>query len=86
MHWLTLRFDDAQQQEVSSSRRGPPYYFAASLLGFAAGCVACDLAPGIDSSGLPALLFIVPSMLTAVLGLAAVRGPLAPPVSSSWPT
>jgi hypothetical protein len=51
-------------------------YFEASLVGFAGGCLACEFVPGIGSSGLPALLFIVPSMLTTVAGLALVRGNL----------
>ena len=47
---------------------------AASMLGYGAGCAACELAPGIGSSGLPALLFIVPAMLISVIGLSVVRG------------
>ena len=87
-----LRFDQRSISNSNSnsninSSRSPssdfsspfPLYFAASLLGFIAGCVACDLAPGIDSSGLPALLFIVPAMATTTLGLAAARGELAGP-------
>lgn len=66
-----LRFD--------SSRLGDntiPYYFAASVAGFGVGCAACEFAPGIGSSGLPALLFIIPAMVTSVLGLSLVRGEL----------
>jgi len=49
---------------------GTPTFWAA-VLGMALGCVACELAPGIAGSGLPALLFLVPSMLLAV-GVAAI--------------
>ena len=60
--------------------KGDTNYFRASLFGFALGCLACEFAPGINSSGLPALLFIVPLMLAAVLGLALAEGNL----SSLW--
>jgi hypothetical protein len=52
-----LRFD---REEKSSSA------FIASLIGFVGGCLACEFVPGISGSGLPALLFIIPSMLTVV--------------------
>jgi hypothetical protein len=52
-------------------------YFIASLVGFAVGCLACELVPGISDTGLPALLFLVPSMLTAIVGLAAAKGDLS---------
>ena len=34
----------------------------------------CELSPGIDGRGLPALLYILPVMLLAVLATAAVDG------------
>ena len=73
---FALRYD---RHRAATGQPGPQpdYYFTASLVGFAGGCVACEFAPGIDSAGLPALLFIVPAMLTAVLGLAAARRDLA---------
>ena len=64
-----LRFDQAKTQEgddnESSSGLDLPT-FPAAMLGFGAGCLACEFAPGIGESGLPALLFIVPAMLTSV--------------------
>ena len=66
---FALRYD---RREERSGRL--PSYFAASMLGYGAGCAACELAPGIGSSGLPALLFIVPAMLISVIGLSVVRG------------
>jgi hypothetical protein len=55
-------------------------YFAASLVGFGIGCAACEFAPGVQDTGLPALLFLVPSMFAAVFGLALVQGD----VSALW--
>ena len=65
-----LRFDSSRSDEVSTF----PCYFVASIAGYGLGCAACEFAPGIGSSGLPALLFIIPAMLTSVLGLSVVRG------------
>lgn len=67
---FALRYDQSRTGWESSL----PYYFFASVTGFAIGCASCEVAPGIGSSGLPALLFIVPAMLVAVLSLSAVRG------------
>jgi len=55
----------------------PTNYFAASLVGFGVGCLVCEFVPGIADSGLPALLFIVPSMLTVVGLLLLFRGEIA---------
>ena len=68
---FALRFDSSRFDDTDI-----PYYFAASVAGYGVGCVACEFAPGIGSSGLPALLFIVPSMLISVFGLSLVRGEL----------
>ena len=68
---FALRFDSSRLDDTAI-----PYYFAASVAGYGVGCVACEFAPGIGSSGLPALLFIVPSMLISVFGLSLVRGEL----------
>jgi len=73
---FALRYDQNRADEGSSGRSLTPLYFAAAVTGYALGCVLCEFAPGIGSSGLPALLFIVPAMLTAALGLSAVRGEL----------
>ena len=48
--------------------------FPAALAGFGVGCVLCELSPGIDGRGLPALLYILPVMLFAVLATATVNG------------
>jgi hypothetical protein len=48
--------------------------FPAALAGFGVGCLLCELSPGIDGRGLPALLYILPVMLLAVLATAAVDG------------
>jgi hypothetical protein len=65
-----------RRYDLQSSQGEDTKYFEASLVGFAGGCLACEFVPGIGSSGLPALLFIVPSMLTTVVGLALVQGNL----------
>jgi hypothetical protein len=61
-----LRFD---QEETRNTN-----YFAASIVGFGIGCTACEFAPAVQSTGLPALLFLVPAMFVAVFGLALVQG------------
>ena len=66
-----LRFDSSSSDDATTAI---PYYFAASVAGYGLGCAACEFAPGIGSSGLPALLFIIPAMLTSVLGLSLLRG------------
>jgi len=48
--------------------------FPAALAGFGVGCLLCELSPGIDGRGLPALLYILPVMLLAVLATATVDG------------
>lgn len=56
-------------------RRGG--YFGASLAGYAVGCVGTELASvALDGGGVPALLFIAPSMAAAVLGTAYRNGEL----------
>ena len=49
--------------------------YPASLAGFALGCVACELLQT-GTGGQPALLFLVPLMLFAVLTQAALSGPV----------
>mmetsp|Transcript_34919 Transcript_34919/g.104156 ORF Transcript_34919/g.104156 Transcript_34919/m.104156 type:complete len:558 (-) Transcript_34919:178-1851(-) len=84
---FAFRFDRKEDAGEGESDR-PLLYFSAAMFGFTTGCLACEFVPGIDSTGLPALLFIVPAMFTSVLGLAAVRGdnvwsfdPIAPDAS-----
>ena len=48
--------------------------FPAALTGFGVGCLLCELSPGIDGRGLPALLYILPVMVLAVLATATVDG------------
>lgn len=66
-----LRYDSSSSDDATTTL---PYYFAASIAGYGLGCAACEFAPGIGSSGLPALLFIIPAMLASVLGMSLVRG------------
>ena len=66
---FALRFD----KELGDTNSA---YFLASIVGFVLGCAACEFVPGISDTGLPALLFLVPTMLTSVLGTAAIRGEL----------
>lgn len=65
------RFDLEQNE---SSEEGRTSLFAISMGGYLLGCLACEFAPMISSSGIPALVFIVPSMVGSVLISAAVSG------------
>mmetsp|Transcript_19249 Transcript_19249/g.40375 ORF Transcript_19249/g.40375 Transcript_19249/m.40375 type:complete len:97 (-) Transcript_19249:374-664(-) len=57
-----------QQQQQQQQPQRPPRsrsfsrLFEASLLGYAAGCLACEFAPTISTGGVPALVFLLPSM------------------------
>jgi len=64
------RFDMAQEDEERVS------LFAVSIGGYLLGCLACEFAPLISSSGLPALIFIIPFMLGSVLAASSVSGEL----------
>lgn len=48
--------------------------FSASIGGYILGCLACELAPQISTSGLPALVFIIPIMLGTVILAAYISG------------
>jgi hypothetical protein len=50
--------------------------FAVSMVGYLLGCFACEFAPLISTSGLPALVFIVPFMLGSVVLASAISGEL----------
>ena len=63
---LMRRFDLASKEEKRP-------YFVTSLVGFGAGCFLCEFAPGIDSTGLPALLFLVPAMFVSVGAVSLFR-------------
>ena len=65
-----LRFD--QQMHTN--------YFVAYIAGFGIGCAACEFVPGIQDTGLSALLFLVPAMFATVFGLAFIQGD----VSALW--
>ena len=66
---LVARF--AKRYDLSQKERR---LFPAALTGFGVGCLLCELSPGIDGRGLPALLYILPVMLLAVLATATVDG------------
>lgn len=65
---MARRFD--VEQNHSSS------LFLASMVGYAAGCAACEVVPFISSTGVPALLFIVPFMVASTLVAALLQGNL----------
>lgn len=69
---FSKRFDDAQGLFPDKSTS----YLTLSLVAYAIGCITCEFAPFISTSGAPALLFICPAMLLGVLGTAVVRGDL----------
>jgi len=69
MAGLAYRFDLNRKITIPESdeyalRRSP--LLPASLVGYILGCAACDLVPS-SIVGLPALIFITPTMLGAVL-------------------
>lgn len=69
------RFDNQQMDSgVSGSKRAS--LFAASMVGYFVGCFACEFAPLLSKSGLPALLFIIPAMLLTAVGTASITGEL----------
>eukprot|EP00537_Pseudo-nitzschia_pungens_P002760 CAMPEP_0172364156 /NCGR_PEP_ID=MMETSP1060-20121228/7351_1 /TAXON_ID=37318 /ORGANISM="Pseudo-nitzschia pungens, Strain cf. cingulata" /LENGTH=635 /DNA_ID=CAMNT_0013087097 /DNA_START=200 /DNA_END=2110 /DNA_ORIENTATION=+ len=63
--------NDKEEQERPQSR-----LFEASLLGYAIGCLACEFAPTISTGGVPALVFLLPSMGAATFLAAAAAGSL----------
>ena len=67
------RFDNEQQTlSTSKSTSTSLSLFVVSLVGYIIGCILCELAPTISTGGLPALVFILPSMLISVTGGAIV--------------
>eukprot|EP00536_Pseudo-nitzschia_multiseries_P010556 jgi/Psemu1/243042/estExt_Genewise1.C_3260003 len=82
------RFDDDQneykpgramvnnEEEQQQHERPQSRLFEASLLGYAAGCLACEFAPSISTGGVPALVFLLPSMGLATLLAASASGSL----------
>lgn len=50
--------------------------FTVAMGGYLLGCFTCEFAPMISSSGIPALVFIVPAMMGSVLLAASLSGEL----------
>ncbi|CAJ1945905.1 unnamed protein product [Cylindrotheca closterium] len=76
---LTRRFDLEQvKQDIlkDEEKVKGASLFAASLGGYFLGCFACEFAPMISTSGIPALVFIVPSMIVSVFLVATLSGQL----------
>ena len=67
------RFDNKRESESRNKRIS---LFAVSMVGYLLGCFACEFAPFLSTSGLPALLFIIPSMVLSVLLAASISGEL----------
>jgi hypothetical protein len=65
------RFDLDQEKDTERLS-----LFAVSIGGYLLGCLACEFAPLISTSGLPALVFVIPFMLGSVISAAAVSGEL----------
>ena len=70
-----VRRFDLDKSSQSGEERLP--LFAVSMGGYLFGCFACELVPMISTSGLPALVFIIPSMVGSVLLASSVSGELA---------
>lgn len=70
------RFDDTKQQQQQSTSEQRIPLWPVAILGYALGCLACEFTPALSSTGVPALLLIIPSMLGLVLLVAAVTGEL----------
>lgn len=69
-----LRFDHQSRQSAGTDDNGAsPSYYSAALAGFAVGCILCELLQT-GAGGQPALLYLVPSMVTAVLAVGVARG------------
>jgi hypothetical protein len=65
------RFDNEQQKSstsTSASASASLSLFVISLVGYIIGCILCEFAPTISTGGVPALVFILPSMLISVTG------------------
>ena len=65
------RFDNSKADDEDRQS-----LFWVSMGGYLLGCGACEFAPMVSSTGLPALLFIIPIMLVSVLSAAALGGEL----------
>lgn len=68
------RFDNFQQSRPTTKRQVS--LLTVSIIGYLLGCLACEFAPSLSTSGLPALVFIIPSMLGSVVITSAITGQL----------
>ena len=53
-----------------------PSLFTVSMVGYILGCVSCEFTPLLSTSGLPALVFIIPFMLGSVITASYFSGEL----------
>lgn len=67
------RFERARETNDDDDGAETPPLSAAVLVGYALGCAACETSPRISTTGLPALVYVVPSMLIALCAIAATR-------------
>ena len=71
---FTKRFDEhitkSNYNDSPKENNDRKSLFTASIAGYIVGCLSCELLPFISSTGVPALIFIVPSMLLSVLAVA----------------
>jgi hypothetical protein len=67
--------ESAEQESAEQTKgvTGVPL-FTASMGGYIAGCLACEFVPFLSTSGVPALVFIIPLMLGSVVTVASSRG------------
>lgn len=71
------RFDNFQQQQQQQNQEERRVSLLnVSIAGYLLGCLACEFAPSLSTSGLPALVFIIPSMLGSVIIASALTGEL----------
>jgi len=69
---LARRFDI----EKNSGTEDRVSLFTVSMVSYLLGCLACEFAPLVSTSGLPALVFIIPIMLGSVILVSGVSGEL----------
>jgi hypothetical protein len=71
---------DLETEEDPEAEKAGKSLYSASLVGFGVGCVLCEVLQ--TGAGQPALLYLVPSMLTSVLFTALLNGQ----ISDIWTT
>jgi minor histocompatibility antigen H13 len=72
----TKRAKTADEETTADGSRFPKVYFTASIIGYIVGMLATLAVLHIYSHGQPALLYLVPCVLTSLWGTALVRGEL----------